>query len=312
MIDKPSLQELLEVQDFYDLPSASLVEKDWYLVKALAAISTMDTAPFKLVFGGGTALCRAHRLLHRMSEDIDLKVVSDDPHPPRLAFRQLREQVTLALLEAGFVFDPANTHFRESRNESRYTVFRLPYAAITQGNGALRPEIQLELATRPLRQAVVKKSVSSFIAEAFKRPAEVPIINCIAISETAAEKFVALTRRAGAELLGVKTLRDSTIIRHIYDLHVIREHYEASEIKALLLGIMQEEAETFGQQFPAYRDNPLVETLRAIEGIESDPDYAHNFAKFYRDMVYGKDDFDFTACMKTLKALAALLPPEQT
>ncbi len=62
------------------------------------------------------------------------------------------------------MFDPANTHFRESRNESRYTVFRLPYAAITQGNGALRPEIQLELATRSLRQAVVEKSVSSFIA----------------------------------------------------------------------------------------------------------------------------------------------------
>ena len=210
------------------------------------------------------------------------------------------------------MFDPANTHSRESRNESRYTVFRLPYAAMTQGNGALRPEIQLELATRPLRQPVVMKSVSSFIAEAYKRPAEVPIINCIAISETAAEKFVALTRRAGAEMLGVKALRDSTIIRHIYDLHVIREHYEASEIKALLLDIMQEEAETFGQQFPDYRDNPLVETLRAIEGIESDPDYAHNFAKFYRDMVYGKDDFDFTACMKTLKALAALLPPELT
>ena len=82
MIDKPSLQELLEVQDFYDLPSPALVEKDCYLVKALAAISTIDTAPFKLVFGGGTALGRAHRLLHRMSEDIDLKVVSDNPTPP--------------------------------------------------------------------------------------------------------------------------------------------------------------------------------------------------------------------------------------
>ena len=106
-------------------------------------------------------------------------------------------------------------------------------------------------------------------------------------------------------------MRDPTIIRHIYDLHVIREHYEVNEIKVLLFDIMKEEAETFGQQFPAYRDNPLVETLRAIEGIESDPEYAHNFAKFYRDMVYGKDNFDFTACMKTLKDLAALLINEQ-
>lgn len=48
--------------------------KDWYVVKALAAISTADTAPFQLVFGGGTALSRAHRLIRRMSEDVDLKI----------------------------------------------------------------------------------------------------------------------------------------------------------------------------------------------------------------------------------------------
>ena len=54
MTDKPTLQELLEVQDFYDLPSPALVEKDWYVVKALAAITVIDTSPFKLVFGGGT------------------------------------------------------------------------------------------------------------------------------------------------------------------------------------------------------------------------------------------------------------------
>jgi predicted nucleotidyltransferase component of viral defense system len=53
------------------------VEKDWYVVKALAAINSADTAPFRLVFGGGTALSRAHRLVRRMSEDIDLKITSD-------------------------------------------------------------------------------------------------------------------------------------------------------------------------------------------------------------------------------------------
>ena len=92
MTDKPTLQELLEVQDFYDLPSPALVEKDWYLVKALAAITLIDTSPFKLVFGGGTTLGRAHRLIHRMSEDIDLKIDVNEPLPPRLAFRQLREK----------------------------------------------------------------------------------------------------------------------------------------------------------------------------------------------------------------------------
>ena len=56
MSDKPSLQDLLEVQAHFGLPSPALVEKDWHVVKALAAITAVDTAPLRLVFGGGTAL----------------------------------------------------------------------------------------------------------------------------------------------------------------------------------------------------------------------------------------------------------------
>ena len=77
--DNPSLRELIEVQDYFGLPTPALVEKDWYVVKALAAISSAASSPFRLVFGGGTALSRAHRLIRRMSEDIDRKIVSDDP-----------------------------------------------------------------------------------------------------------------------------------------------------------------------------------------------------------------------------------------
>jgi hypothetical protein len=60
------LRELLEVQAYFGLPSPALVEKDLYVVKALASIVAIDTAPLRLVFGGGTALSRAHRLVRRM------------------------------------------------------------------------------------------------------------------------------------------------------------------------------------------------------------------------------------------------------
>jgi hypothetical protein len=35
----------------FRLPSPALVEKDWYVVKALAAMVAVDAAPFRLVFG---------------------------------------------------------------------------------------------------------------------------------------------------------------------------------------------------------------------------------------------------------------------
>jgi predicted nucleotidyltransferase component of viral defense system len=96
------------------------------VVTALAAINTADVKPFRLVFSGGTALSRAHRLIRRMSEDIDLKIVSDEPRS-RSELRKLRDVVTGALLHAGFQFDPENAAHRESGNASRYTVYHLPY-----------------------------------------------------------------------------------------------------------------------------------------------------------------------------------------
>ncbi len=125
MSDRPTLQELLEVQAFFGLPSAALVEKDWHVVRALAAIVAADIAPIRLVFGGGTALSRAHRLVKRMSEDIDLRIVAESS-PSRGALRRVRETVTRSLLDAGFRFDPYNPAHRESGNESRYTIYRLP------------------------------------------------------------------------------------------------------------------------------------------------------------------------------------------
>jgi hypothetical protein len=60
--NKPALQDLVEVRRLFRLPDEALVEKDWFVVKALAAIGAADKGPFQLILQGGTALSRAHRL----------------------------------------------------------------------------------------------------------------------------------------------------------------------------------------------------------------------------------------------------------
>jgi hypothetical protein len=223
--DRPSLEEIVQAQVHFKLAEPAHVEKDWFVVKALAAITAADNGPFELVFQGGTALSRAHRVIDRMSEDIDIKIVSEGS-PPRSALRRLRESITAELLKAGFKFDPKNPGQRKSNYESRYTLYRLPYEPMAAGRGALRPEIKIETAAFAARRPAVERPVISFVAEAFKQPPEVPAIACAAIVETAAEKFVALTRRAGAERAGVQRTRDPTLIRHVYDLHAIHAHYD--------------------------------------------------------------------------------------
>ena len=302
MSDEITLQDLLEVQKHFGLPSAALVEKDFRVVQALAAINSTDTAPLRLVFGGGTALSRAHRLIRRMSEDIDLRIVSDRK-PTRPALRRLRETITEALLTAGFRFDPNNSAHRESRNESRYTIYRLPYDPLIRGEGALRPEIQIEISVWPLRIQAIDLPVSSFVAEAFQRPPEVASITCVSIVETITDKFVALTRRVGADLSNPDRARDNTLVRHIYDLHVARNRYNPTEVASLLHAIMLADAKAYGNQFPAYRENPMAETLRAVDGLANDPTYSQRYEEFQRNMVYG-DQVNYSACIATLRDLA--------
>jgi predicted nucleotidyltransferase component of viral defense system len=184
-------QTLVEVQQYFGLPSLALVEKDYAVVRAIQALSTIDATPFRMVFGGGTALARAHRLIQRMSEDVDFKVVPLEAAPISTSKRRrelssLRDKVTSALHQAGFNFDP--TEAVRSRDANQYIIFQLPYdgpAAIEEG---LRPTIQIELNHTRMRQPIVELPVASFVSEALKRAAEVPRMACVSLAETAAEK----------------------------------------------------------------------------------------------------------------------------
>lgn len=131
----------------------------------------------------------------------------------------------------------------------------------------MRPEVQIEVAVWPLRRPAVELPVSSFVAAAFNRPPEIARVACVSITQTAAEKFVALTRRTAAELAEAGGPRDPTLARHIYDLHIIRAHYEVGEVVDLARAIMPQDGAIFGNQFPAYRDNPMAATRRALAAL---------------------------------------------
>jgi Nucleotidyl transferase AbiEii toxin, Type IV TA system len=97
--------------------------------------------------------------------------------------------------------------------------------------------------------------------------------------------------------------RDKTLVRHVYDLHVVRPHYDPAAVIALTKEIIRADVEAYGHQFPAYRENPVAETLRAVDGLATDDRFANNYAAFLRDMVYGEAP-DFKTALATVSALA--------
>ena len=103
--------------------SAGLLEKDEHLSDALAALFGLRLDGMQLVFCGGSSLSKAHRLIERMSEDADLKVVLS-PEVLQLPRAQIRERLSRlkatiggALAATGLVEDPDGS---KALNENRY------------------------------------------------------------------------------------------------------------------------------------------------------------------------------------------------
>ncbi len=305
------LRELLEVQAHFRLPGVGLVEKDLLVVRAIAALAAIDATPFRLVFGGGTALARAHKLVRRMSEDVDFKIVPQASAPVsrsgiRRQLRRLREQVTLALQSAGLAFDPADESVTWSLNENRYTVYQLPYAPITGGGQGLRPTIQIELTYAPMRHAPVTLPVISFVAEATGRPPEATAVACVSVLETAAEKLVALTRKTAMDMAGASRDPDPRLVRHVYDLHMMRALADPAAVAGLARQIAEADAQQFGHQYPAYASDISGETRKALYALRTDPLHSERYAGFLADMVYGERP-SFDEALGTVETLARMI-----
>lgn len=300
----PNRNLFVDVAAELGLPHPGLVEKDFHVVRALKALQQVRAEGAYLVFGGGTSLCRAHRLIQRMSEDIDLRIVTEDPHVPlgEGARRRFRQAVSQALTEAGFIFDPEDPEQLKAYDAGRTFVYNLPYTPVTDAVTSLRSGVKVEISSWPLQLPPVQKDVSSFVAAALKEEAEVRAMPCVDVAETAADKFVALTRRVAEEQLdGIE--RDASLIRHIYDLHRITPSVDMTAMPPLIGAIMESDRRSRGAKVPGYADDPVAVSLSSIDLLSRDGGYAAVFEGFQKDMVYG-DQVDMSECLPTLHLYA--------
>jgi predicted nucleotidyltransferase component of viral defense system len=293
--DRPDLTTLLETQEYFRLPTVALVEKDWFAIRALAAIHDVQVEGLTLAFGGGTALGRAYNLLQRMSEDVDLRIVGENANK-RGPLKRLRAEVSARLKAAGFKVNPI------VKQSDRYVRYDLPYDPITAGEGVLRPEIKIEMSAFPICTVPEQRSVCSFIAEAKKAAPEANAVSCVRLVETAADKFVALGRRAGFSFSGADEL-DYTLARHVYDLSRMEGHYDPNEAVAIALATMQAEAASRGVGYPAYMADPKAETLRTYDMMASHAGFIEQYTKLMGDLVYG-DRPEFPVAFEAVQRLA--------
>lgn len=104
------------------------------------------------------------------------------------------------------------------------------------------------------------------------------------------------------EIAGLSRAPDPTLVRHIYDLHMIREQIDKAEVAVLMRAIAVMDAEQFDHQHPAYRADITGETRKALVFLQGDPAVAARYNDFVAAMVYG-DPGTFTDAIETVAAL---------
>ncbi|MCW5590200.1 MAG: nucleotidyl transferase AbiEii/AbiGii toxin family protein [Legionellales bacterium] len=281
--------------------SPSVIEKDIFITRAIHAIADLALPQFNLIFCGGTCLAKAHKIVGRMSEDVDFKISPIIPFSSlseqRRKLRELREQITRLLISAGF---EANTNIR-SRDNNSYTVYHLDFPSYFEQHQHLKPHIQLEFTLASHRLPTEVKSISSLVDVAFPDPKNISKnIHCISIIETAAEKWVALTRRIAAISRGHDSM-DETLVRHLYDLQSITSQTDmAEDFFTLAIETINRDRLKF-KRHHEYRNNPLDEIHHSINVISNDPVWLEHYNNFLESMVFDRENATFEKCLEQLQ-----------
>jgi len=118
--------------------SAFVLEKDVHVTDALHALADLRHDHVQFVFCGGTSLSKAHGLIERMSEDVDLKVVLNADH----GLSQSALRAHLGKLKIAVVETMQASGFQPIEEEQRALNARTatsPQAGITRRDTPLTP-----------------------------------------------------------------------------------------------------------------------------------------------------------------------------
>ncbi|PHN62524.1 MULTISPECIES: nucleotidyl transferase AbiEii/AbiGii toxin family protein [Pseudomonas syringae group] len=274
----------------------------------------------RLIFAGGTCLSKAHGLIERMSEDIDIKVILDEAPEDyvlqegnRRRLRDLHQEVERCLKEAGFEYvihdDKEKPILRDSR---RYYCLLVSYGAHFQdASGVLRPQLKLELIHRPPILAAELREMGYMLDQFIPREAPQRFtMTCITVAETLAEKVLSMLRRCAWNWDGHQRGEfDTALIRHVYDVWRIAESQpEAIEVACqIFAALVKKDVEEFKGQHREFDEAPYKVLRRSLSTASDNAGLKANFDQRLRPLLYAENKPDFQHCYCVFAAIAERL-----
>lgn len=211
------------------------IEKDWWVVRTLEIIQTMDVSKF-IVFKGGTSLSKAWNIIERFSEDVDLALdrsfLGYDECKTVKQVKKLRSATrnyiykdfipTLqnAFIKAGYRDVRVKLNEEEGRNLEPVQI-SIFYKSCTTISAYTNPYVKIEIGSRALREPSTNKEFNSMVGEHFPdRPFadNQIIVSCVNPERTLLEKLFLLHEEFSKPEDKIKVDRLS---RHLYDVEML-------------------------------------------------------------------------------------------
>lgn len=194
------------------------------------------------------------------------------------------------------------------RNSGQFMDVYLDYDATFSQSAALRPQIKLEFIAMGTKSDPETKKIMSMIHQFLGSKVSQKSKNllCVTVTETAAEKWVAFTRRM-ATIARNYSDHDATLIRHLYDLCMLDQKNRIDEnFYSLLQDIIKSDMEQYKNQNPEYTANPIKEIRLSLSQLKQNPKWGDNWHEFSEAMIYRQNAPDFNEALDRFIAISEL------
>jgi predicted nucleotidyltransferase component of viral defense system len=211
--------------------SAVLVEKDYWVTFVLKRLSLSGHAN-DVVFKGGTSLSKAHKLIHRFSEDIDLALKLSAFTTENSAKKKLRN-IEKDLMNAPFVENTADegkvTDMKIRKSAHTFPTLKVG-GTYAQGHQQIILEINRYTTPTPTSVLPLMSLAGEFLVKSKNNTAlsdyglESFELEVLSLKRTFVEKICGLAKASRDDYQDMKHLKSK--VRHLYDVALLYEHPE--------------------------------------------------------------------------------------
>lgn len=220
--------------DFLKINQA-FIEKDYWVTFVLKKLSQSEYQD-KFIFKGGTSLSKAHKIIERFSEDVDLAVIVTET----LSSNQLKKLIDSASkeltkdLEEVYLegFTSKHSRFRKTAHKYPLITDSLLYGQVLTNlileiNSFAQPHPNQMMEIEPYITTYLKSvGQDAFITQHGLEPFKIRVLG---LERTLGEKILALVRASYSDK-PIEQLKSK--IRHVYDLYMILQSQEMKEFLA--------------------------------------------------------------------------------